>query len=279
MHSKLINKVGVIGLGSIGRRHARVIRSLNKDVSISSYRTKKGGLQEGVDGVSELEKDVFFTSRFDLVVISNPSSLHLETLKEVLEANIAKTIFVEKPFCLPGELMEAMELLAKHPEVRVLPGNCLRFHPAVTLLKEQITGGLLGEALECHAHFGTYLPGWHPYEDYRVTYASRKELGGGVLLTSIHEIDLVHHLFGKGAVAGSYSGRIALNEINVEDTAHLLMTLERCRVANISLNYFERPADRFLKVIFENGTFFWKFSQPAVSGFPSRIRPDGGKQF
>src|SRR5258708_28554469 len=107
----------------------------------------------------------------------------------------------------------------------------------------------MGEAVECHAHFGSYMPGWHPYEDYRTTCAARRSMGGGVLLTSIHEIDLAHHLFGDGQVIGSMAGNFVLHEIDVEDTAHMILSLQRCKICNISLNLFERPSRRYLKVV------------------------------
>jgi len=255
---------GIIGLGSIGRRHARLLRALDPDVRLFAYRTSQGALREPAFHVTEVTQHDFFASKFDLVVIANPSSMHLQTLRDVLGADLARTVVVEKPFCLPKEAADAGELITTAAPTRVLPGNSLRFHPAITLLVAAMQNEDLGRAVECHAHFGTFMPGWHPYEDYRGTYAARKELGGGVLLTSIHEIDLVHHLFGDGTVTGAYVGRIQLDEIDVEDTAHLLLKLERCGVANVSLNFFERPADRFLKVVFERGVWSWTFGQPSV---------------
>ena len=260
-----MHSVGIIGLGSVGRRHARLLRLLNPAVRIRAYRTRKGALQEGVEHVVELDRDTFFSSKFDLVVIANPSSLHLATLQEALRADVARTIVVEKPFCRADEAAAAERMIQDFPRTRVLPGNTLRFHPAVARLRSTIRDGAMGSALECHAHFGSYMPGWHPYEDYRSSYAARRDLGGGVLLTSIHEIDLVHHLFGQGRVAAAHVGRLSLKEIDVEDSAHILLTLERCPVANVSLNFFERPADRWLKVVFERGVWSWRFGQAAVS--------------
>jgi len=259
-----MQSVGIIGLGSIGRRHARLLASLVAGVRIHAYRTRKGALLEAPPGVVDEDREAFFSSRFDLVIIANPSALHLQTLREVVEARLAPTILVEKPFCLPDEVAEATALVARSGS-SILPGNCLRFHPAIALLKATLESGDLGNVVECHAHFGTYMPGWHPYEDYRATYAARRDLGGGVLMTSIHELDLVHHLFGDGRVVAAYVGRLALPDIDVEDSAHLLLSLSRCRLANISLNFFERPADRFLKVIFERGVWSWRFGEAAVA--------------
>jgi len=260
-----MRSIGIIGLGSIGRRHARILKSLDPDLQVFAFRTRTGALQGPSEHVVEIDREAFFSSRFDVIVIANPSAMHLRTLQEVLRADLANAVLVEKPFCLPGEAAAAERLIAEATHTRILPGNTLRFHPAIPLLKASLESGSLGQALECHAHFGTYMPGWHQYEDYRSTYAARRDLGGGVLLTSIHEIDLVHHLFGAGRVAAACVGRLSLKEIDVEDSAHVLLTLDGCKVANISLNFFERPSDRFLKVIFERGVWLWKFGQSAVS--------------
>ena len=260
-----VRKVGILGLGSIGRRHARILKSLHPDVAIAAYRTNKGALREPVDGILNLDREAFLATRFDLLVVANPSALHLETLELVLPLNRGATILVEKPFCLPQQLGAAKSLIRAYPETQILPGNCLRFHPAIDVLHEEIARGEWSEALECHAHFGSYMPGWHPYEDYRNSYAARRDLGGGVLLTSIHEIDLAHHLFGQGRMLGASVGNIVLHEIDVEDCAHLVMSLERCKICNISLNFFERPASRYLKVIYPNGVFSWTFGEAHVT--------------
>lgn len=259
-----MRRVGIIGLGSIGRRHARILRSLSGEIEVFAYRTRHGALRDSVDGVVDLDREVFLSTQLDLVVISNPSAFHLASLAQVLDAGIAGTVVVEKPFCLPSEAAEAKRLIAAYREVDVLPANCLRFHPAVAVLKDLLAEGRAGGAVECYAHFGTYMPGWHPWEDYRSTYAARSDMGGGVLLTSIHEIDLMHHLFGEGQVVGARVGTLVLSEIDVEDSAHVLMTLERCAIANVSLNFFERPADRYLKVALTKGTFFWRFGEPVA---------------
>jgi hypothetical protein len=66
-------------------------------------------------------------------------------------------------------------------------------------------------------------------------------------------------------LSGAIVGQFALRDIDVEDAAHLLLKLRRCPIANVSLSFFERPPDRWLKVVFENGVWTWRFGQAAVS--------------
>src|SRR5581483_6306 len=128
-------RAGIVGLGSIGRRHARILKSLCPEMSIAAYRTYKGSLRDPVDGITDLDQESFSRMCFDLLVIANPSALHLATLTMLLRTNPRATVLVEKPFCLPSEITEAKALIAQYPEARILPGNCLRFHPAIVTLK------------------------------------------------------------------------------------------------------------------------------------------------
>ena len=73
----------------------------------------------------------------------------------------------------------------------------LRYHPHVKKIKEIIDSNLLGKAYSARFEFGSHLPFWHPWEDYRVSYASKAELGGGVINTIAHELDLIQYFFGE----------------------------------------------------------------------------------
>src|SRR5262245_46205930 len=140
-----MRSVGIIGLGSIGRRHARILKTLQPDLRIDAFRTKRGALQYASEYAADLDRDEFFRSIFDVLIISNPSSMHLRTLRDVLQGHLAGTILVEKPFCLPEEAPAAKALLREFDRVNILPGNTLRFHPAVSLLRTSLQDGELGE--------------------------------------------------------------------------------------------------------------------------------------
>ena len=76
----------------------------------------------------------------------------------------------------------------------------------------------LGTFVRAEIDYAEYLPDWHPYEDYRTSYAARAELGGGVVLTQIHDYDLAYWLFGPPRDVRATGGRFSDLEIDVEDT-------------------------------------------------------------
>jgi len=261
----MMRNVGILGLGSIGRRHARILNSIDKNIDFFAYRTKNSSITDTPKYIKNIDKQGFYSKSFDLIIISNPSSMHLITLKEVLKTGNTKKIFVEKPFCLQSEINECKKLLSKNKKKAIIPGNSFRFHPAIDIIKKIIKSKKLGRPIECLAHFGTSMPDWHPYEDYRKSYASRKDLGGGVMHTSIHELDLVCHLFGKPKLQSFFTSNVFLKEIDVEDVAHILLTMDNCKTVNVSLNYYQKPLSRFLKICFEKGTVSWNFMDKFLS--------------
>ena len=90
-------KIGVIGLGSIGQRHAKCLGILGyKDVL--ALRSKKGQaeLSKELSYVKEIfSSREFYSNKIDGIIISNPTSMHAESMKIPLEKNIP--VFVEKP--------------------------------------------------------------------------------------------------------------------------------------------------------------------------------------
>ena len=99
----------------------------------------------------------------------------------------------------------------------------MRFHPCLQRLHELVQEKKVGRILSVRAEIGEYLPGWHTYEDYRQMYASRQDLGGGVILSQIHELDYLYWLFGLPRSVYALGGHLSRLEIDVEDTADILM--------------------------------------------------------
>jgi len=140
-----------------------------------------------------------------------------------------------------------------------LIGYQLRFHPCFRLVKRLIEEEAIGPLLSARLEIGEYLAGWHSFEDYRQMYASRREMGGGVILSQIHELDLVYWWFGMPQRLFALGGHWSSLEIDVEDTSSILLECEydgRPLPVHVHQDYLQRPPSRTCQIIGERGKIF-----------------------
>ncbi len=107
------------------------------------------------------------------------------------------------------------------------------------------------------AHWGEYLPGWHPWEDYRQGYSARPDLGGGVVLTLSHPLDYLRWLFGEVEALWAFTGKSSDLELQVEDTAEIGLRFANGVLGSLHLDYNQRPPGHWLEVITSQGTLRW----------------------
>jgi len=208
----------------------------------------------------------------DAAFVCNPSSLHVAVTRACLEAGC--DVFIEKPLSdsLDGTA-ELVALAARHNSI-VMVGYQLRFHPCVVKLQEVVASGVLGSLLGVRATIGEYLPNWHPYEDYRIMYAARADLGGGVVLTQIHELDFLYSIFGTPSRVYALGGHWSDLEVDVEDTASTLMeTAYAGRVLPIQLHtdYLQSPANRQCEVIGDRGRVVMDLQAQTVTTYARNV--------
>jgi predicted dehydrogenase len=259
----------MVGLGGIGQRHTRNLRAMLGDsVEIIAYRVRRQtlvvtptmGVAEGRNVEEEYSIRVFsdldeaLAQKPDIAFICNPSSLHVPVSLACLRAGC--DLFVEKPLSdsLEGT-DELIQTAAAHKRIAMV-GYQLRFHPCLRKLAETINSGILGNLLAVRATIGEYLPNWHPYEDYRQMYAARADLGGGVVLSQIHEFDYLYSLFGLPSRIYALGGHWSELEIDVEDTASILMecaTAGRPLPIQLHQDYLQSPPSRQCEVIGDKG--------------------------
>lgn len=245
----------IAGFGSIGRRHFRNLLTLGYD-DIILCRSQKSTLDtdelRGFIVETSLEKAL--NHQPDAVIISNPTSLHLDVA--IPAAARGMHLFFEKPISHNLDRVSDLYSALKAGGGKAVTGFQYRFHPGLEKVKEWANSGMIGNVITARAHWGEYLPSWHPWEDHRKSYSGRVDLGGGVVLTLCHPIDYLRWMFGEvNAIWGSTS-QIPSLEIEAEAIADIGLQFDQM-AAQIHLNYIQRPGKHTLEVIGDQGTIHW----------------------
>jgi predicted dehydrogenase len=251
----MIDHLLVCGLGSIGRRHLRHFRSLGVE-RIDAYRTGKATIPEDGNWLpdrafSSLKEAL--AQRPKAVVISNPTSMHVPVALESVRAGAH--VLIEKPLSSSMEGVEELILVTKDSGLVAAVAFNMRFHPAVEAARKLVMSGGMGRPIMMRAHFGSYLPDWHPWEDYKSSYSARRELGGGAALTHNHEIDYTLWILGPVAGAHGMAGMINPLETDVDEASVIIMRHNSGAVSSITLSLAQKPGSRGFNIEFTKGIF------------------------
>jgi len=254
----------VAGCGSIGKRHMRNLRALGAGEIIASdlRADRRGEVKEalGLETVASLD-DVWGRAP-DAIVIAAPTALHLPLALEAAERGVH--LFIEKPLASAWDGIERLMKLARDKKLVSLVGCNMRFHPGLVKVKRLLAEQAVGRIIAARVEAGQYLPDWHPWEDYRQSYSARADLGGGVILDAIHEIDYIRWLLGEIAGVFCLAGKLSRLEINTEDTAALLLRFDHGALGEIHLDYVQRAYHRTCQIIGDEGTIHWDYTAGQV---------------
>jgi predicted dehydrogenase len=262
-------KVLMVGLGGIGQRHVRNLKALLGDqVNLLAFRTRKlpfvltDRLQieagsdltskYGIQSCDDLEEAL--AQQPQVVFICNPSSLHIPIAIQAAQAGCH--LFIEKPLSNNLAGIDELKNLGIQKNLIIYVAYQMRFHPCLKKAHTWLTSGQIGPIIAGKVEVGEYLPGWHVYEDYRQMYASRRDLGGGVILSQIHEMDTLYWFFGLPQRIFTLGGHLSSLEVDVEDTASTLMAFKidnRLVPVHLHQDYLQRPPNRTLQLVGDKG--------------------------
>lgn len=222
----------VIGYGSIGQRHARILAELGCETAVLSQRDiNYPNVYASLDqALSEYVPDY--------VVIANQTARHHDTLVQLEDRNYRGVVLVEKP------LFERIKLAPAGNE-RIFVAYNLRFHPVLQRLRALLIGQVI---ISIHAYVGQYLPDWRPGSDYRESYSSHAAQGGGALRDLSHELDYLQWLAGPWLYAAALGGHFSSLDIDSDDVFALLMKMEACPAVTLQMNYLDRVGRRCMVI-------------------------------
>lgn len=267
-------RIAVIGCGSIGRRHLLNLRKLGLTdvVAFDPVATAREHVERELGVNSAATLDQLLAKKPVVVLIAAPSSLHCELALEA--ASRGCHIFVEKPLSHSEEGLERLVAEVDRRHLITMVGCNMRFHPGPARVKALLNAGVIGRPLFARVFGGSYLPHWHPLQDYRRSYSANVTMGGGCILDGIHEIDLAYWYLGevKSVVAlASQLGDLELNR--VEDVASLILQHTGGQHSEVHLDYVQRVRIRGCVIVGTEGTISWEWSDHHVRLY----RPEAGQ--
>jgi predicted dehydrogenase len=263
-----LTTVAVLGFGSIGRRHAGILTQLG--CRVRGYDpVADPASTPNVEPAADVEEAL---AGADAAVIASPTSVHLEQAALALERGCH--VLVEKPLATSADGVAALVERAEQQGRLLAVAMNLRFHPGPRGVKRVVEEGAIGRPLFAHFTFGSYLPDWRPGHDYRDGYSARRELGGGVLLDVIHEIDYGVWLLGGVHAVSASVGHVSDLEIDVEDFALLQLAFESGAHASMDLDYVDRSYRRGCRIVGSEGSVAWSWHEQHIVVYAPRGEED-----
>lgn len=258
-------RILVAGLGSIGSRHARNLLALgHRDLLF--YRSGRSTIEpEAWHAEFPTYNDLAeaLDQKPDVVFVTNPTALHMPVALEAARAGCH--LFIEKPLAHSLDLVEELRSEVVRRRLVVAIGCNFRFHPLLEQAKAWVEEGLAGQIIAVMAECGQYLPDWHPSEDHRIGYSARADLGGGVILTTIHPLDTLYWIFGDADVIGAVAARMGELQTDVEDVAQIALRFRRGFGGFVHVDYVQRPPVHTLTIIGERGRIHWNYFGGALT--------------
>jgi predicted dehydrogenase len=251
-------RVAVLGLGSAGSRHCRHL----VEAGAQPVAWDPDQARATPPGVSRAESAAAALELGDAAIIASPNVNHAEQAIAAIDARLPT--LVEKP--LATTAADADRVAAKAEERGVACGVAmnLRYLPAIAELRRLVESGELGTIMRGSFWFGYDLRRWRPEVDYRTAYSARAELGGGIVLDAIHELDYMAWLLGPARAVSAVTARVSDLEIDVEDTAVAAIELASGAVAALDLDFVAPAYRRGCVLTGTDAVATWDFNDEAI---------------
>ena len=234
-------KILIIGLGSIAKKHITILKEINSEFKFYALRhTKSSDSWKDVINIYSWEE--VKSSSYYFSIISSPSHLHLEHIKKLTELQIP--LMVEKPLFISKKQLNEFDKEKIHPTLYVAFN--MRFHPLIIFLKEYLKKNQ-PLIYEVNTYCGSYLPDWR-LTNHKNSYSSKANLGGGVYLDLMHELDYLIYLFGMPLRVNKNNRRVS--DITEDSSDYSNITFDyKDFSAQIILNYYRRDKKRILEIV------------------------------
>jgi predicted dehydrogenase len=246
-----MNKILIIGSGSIGERHLRcfqktgraIVTGCDANEQLLATIAQTYGVATATDWKLALDRD-----RFDAAVICTPAHLHVPMAVELLQRGLH--VLIEKP--LSQSMAGVTELIATHQSSgrQVAVAYTLHAYPILSAVREFLQSGALGPVLHATCTSGQNFPSGRPAHTahYSKTYYRDRKTGGGAIQDALtHMANWFESVLGPTDSVMCDCAHQALPEVTVEDTVNLSARHGNALV-NYTLNQFQAPNEATLQL-------------------------------
>jgi predicted dehydrogenase len=240
----------VVGGGSIGKRHLRNLLSTGRTAAIVEPREDRRAeiaTKHPAARIFGTLDEALAAERFEAGFICLPTAYHLPPAMELAKRGMH--LFMEKPVAAGVEGIPALLDAVESRGLVSMTGFCLRFFKPMVKAKELLSEGRVGRIVTARSFTGSYLPDWHPWEDYRAFYMAKKEMGGGVLLDECHAFDWMQWLVGPIQGVFSVVGTLSDLEVTSDDVCEVIARFGPRTVGSIHLDMVDRASRTEVEII------------------------------
>jgi len=262
----------IVGFGSIGRRHTNNILKITDSKIIIFTKRKNIPKDEFFDHNLNFKR-ITVSSNLDnclkynpaIAFVTNETSLHSKNAIKLAKKGL--DLFIEKPLSNTLKNLSELKKITKKNDLIVMVGCNFRFFPPFKKIKREIESERVGKLLSIQCENSSFLPDWHPNEDYSKSYAARKNLGGGVTLTQIHELDYLTWFFGPLKKISSVVRKISDLQVDSDDICICILESNDKKLIELHLDFFSKPFFKRIKIRGTKGILIWDSDKNHINFF------------
>ncbi len=250
----------VVGLGSMGRRRIRNLLKLGLK-NITGFdprddRRKESEKLYKIPTVSTINEGLEKNPK--CMIISTPPDLHYKYALIAIKHDVH---FFTEVNLSSVDVKKIISQLKKKSLVG-LPSSTLLYHPLIKKLKS-ITKKQIGKTLTVYHHFGHYLPNWHPWEDYRDFYVSKKKTGAAREIIPFELVWLTYLFSSVKSVYGSIH-KVSNLKSDIDDLYQVIIEFSNGIQCMLVIDVISDPAFSETKIIGEKGVILCDHNEGSI---------------
>ncbi len=250
----------IIGLGSMGKRRIRNLKVHKQEQVIgfdfSEARRKEVEKEYGITTIADLKK--LDPKSYDAIIISTPPNQHGEYIRFALKQK--KHFFTEVTTSDDGY----KEAIRDKSKIVKAPSHTFRYFLPIKMVKDVMDSGKIGTPLAFQYHMGQYLPDWHPWEDYRKVYFSKKDTGACREMLPFELIWLTWLLQSPVQEVSGYITKVSDLDMPADDIIAANLKFKNGVLGNLIIDVIARKPFRTLKVLGTEGVLEWQWLQALI---------------